>query len=175
MTGVMHEADHAYSIRSTWWLHRLATNVPSIACVINWQSIFVYNLDLSNFLLESGLSYFDFYLSVSCWSILWVLQDVTALICMSLMGFSAWWTIDPRGYLKSCNFSFASLYSKIEGRCIFFQFTSRIDWKWNWGLASHFFIQFLIAKGTKKRNAPNAAQKGGGGEWAAAAVLPNQG
>ena len=23
---------------------------------------------------------------------------------MSLMGFSAWWTIVPRGYLKSCNF-----------------------------------------------------------------------
>ena len=36
-------------------LHRLATNVPSIACVVNWQSIFVNNLVLSNFLLESGL------------------------------------------------------------------------------------------------------------------------
>ena len=35
MAGVMHEADHAYSIQSTWWLHRLATDVPFIACVIN--------------------------------------------------------------------------------------------------------------------------------------------
>ena len=69
MAGVMHETDHAYSIRSTWLLHRLATDVPSIACVINCQSIFVNNLDLSNFLLESGLQYFDFYLSVSCLSI----------------------------------------------------------------------------------------------------------
>ena len=70
MAGVMEEADyHAYSnIWSTWKLHRLATSVPSIACVINCQSIFVDNLDLSNF--ESGLPYFDFYLSVSCWSIL---------------------------------------------------------------------------------------------------------
>ena len=67
MAGFMHEANHAYSIRSTWRLHRLATDVPSIACVINWQSIFVYNSDLANFLLESGLSYFDLYLSVSCW------------------------------------------------------------------------------------------------------------
>ena len=38
----------------------ISYDVPSIACVINGQSIFVYNLDLSNFLLESGLSYFDF-------------------------------------------------------------------------------------------------------------------
>ena len=60
MAGVMHEADHAYSIWSTWLLHRLATDVPSIACVINCQSIFVYSLDLSIFLLESGLSYFLF-------------------------------------------------------------------------------------------------------------------
>ena len=36
---------------------------PSIACVINWQSIFVNNLDLSNFLLESGLLCFDFHVS----------------------------------------------------------------------------------------------------------------
>ena len=26
----MHEADHAYSIWSTWWLHRSATDVPTI-------------------------------------------------------------------------------------------------------------------------------------------------
>ena len=50
MASVMHEADHAYSIQSTWLLHRLATDVPSIACVINSKSIFVYNLNLSNFL-----------------------------------------------------------------------------------------------------------------------------
>ena len=49
MAGVMHEADHAYSIWSTWWLHWLAADVLSIVCVINWQSIFVNNLDLSNF------------------------------------------------------------------------------------------------------------------------------
>ena len=70
MAGVMHEADHVYSIRNTWSLHRLATDVSSIACAINRQSIFVNNLDLSDFLLESGLPYFDFYLFVSCWSIL---------------------------------------------------------------------------------------------------------
>ena len=51
MAGVMHEADHAYSIRSTWLLYRLATDVPSIACVINspcttWiRQILFYNLD----------------------------------------------------------------------------------------------------------------------------------
>ena len=50
IVGVMHEADHAYSIRSTWSLHRLATDVPFIACVINSLSIFAYDLDLSNFL-----------------------------------------------------------------------------------------------------------------------------
>ena len=58
MTGVMHEADHAYSVQSTWWSYRLATYVPFIACDINSLSISVYNLDLSNLLLESGLSYF---------------------------------------------------------------------------------------------------------------------
>ena len=60
MAGVMHEADYAYSIQSTWWLHRLATDVPFIACVINLPSTFDYYLDLSNFIfiLQSGLSYF---------------------------------------------------------------------------------------------------------------------
>ena len=38
----------------------ISYNVPSIACVINCQSIFVNNLDLSNSLLESGLPCFDF-------------------------------------------------------------------------------------------------------------------
>ena len=35
MTGVMDETDHAYSVQSTWWLHRLATDVPFITGVIN--------------------------------------------------------------------------------------------------------------------------------------------
>ena len=62
-------------------------------------------------------------------------------------------------------FSLASLHSKIERHCIFLlQFTSRIDRKWNWGLASHFFIYKLVAKGTKKRDAPSAAWKGGENE-----------
>ena len=44
MAGVMHEADH------TWCLHQLATDVPFIACVINWPCILLrlvefYNLD----------------------------------------------------------------------------------------------------------------------------------
>ena len=39
MAGVMHEAEHAYSIQSTWLLHRLATTVPFIACVINLPCI----------------------------------------------------------------------------------------------------------------------------------------
>ena len=51
MAGVMHEADHAYAIRNTWLLHRLATNVPFIACVINSPCTFTYYLDLSNFIL----------------------------------------------------------------------------------------------------------------------------
>ena len=49
MAGVMHEADHAYSIRSTWWLHALATDVPFIACIINLPCIFTHYLELSNF------------------------------------------------------------------------------------------------------------------------------
>ena len=36
----------------------LATDVPFIACVINSLSTFTYYLDLSNFILEFGLSYF---------------------------------------------------------------------------------------------------------------------
>ena len=49
MAGVMHEADHAYSIRSTWLLHRSATDVPFIACVINLPCTFTQYLDLLNF------------------------------------------------------------------------------------------------------------------------------
>ena len=48
MAGVMHEADHAYSIWSTWWLHRLATDVPFIAFVINLPYTFTHYLELSN-------------------------------------------------------------------------------------------------------------------------------
>ena len=44
----MHEADHAYSIQSTWWLHQLATDVPFIACVINLPCTFNYYLDMSS-------------------------------------------------------------------------------------------------------------------------------
>ena len=51
MTGVMHEADHAYSIWSTWWLHRLSADVPSIACVINLPCTFTHYLDLLNFFI----------------------------------------------------------------------------------------------------------------------------
>ena len=51
MAGVMHEADHAYSIRSTWWLHRLATDVPFIACVINLPCIFTHYCRVFSFIL----------------------------------------------------------------------------------------------------------------------------
>ena len=50
-------------------LRAVSGKMASIFQKFNCQSIFVNNLDLSNFLLESGLSYFDFHLSVSCWSI----------------------------------------------------------------------------------------------------------
>ena len=49
MASVMHEADHTYSIRSTLWLHQLATNVPFIAYVINLLCSLTQYLDLSNF------------------------------------------------------------------------------------------------------------------------------
>ena len=58
MAGVKHEADHVYSIWSTWLLHGLATDVPFIACVINSLSTFTYYLDLLNVILEPGLLYF---------------------------------------------------------------------------------------------------------------------
>ena len=42
MAGVMHEAEHAYSIRSTWWwLHRLATDVPMMP-VLLIRKVFLY-------------------------------------------------------------------------------------------------------------------------------------
>ena len=37
----MHETDLAYSIRSTWWLYRLDTEVPFIACDIT-QLVFLF-------------------------------------------------------------------------------------------------------------------------------------
>ena len=40
MTGVMHEADYAYSVRNACLLHRLATDVPFMACVINFALYF---------------------------------------------------------------------------------------------------------------------------------------
>ena len=49
MADVMHEEDHAYSIPSTWCLHRLATDVPFIACVINLPCTFNLYLDMSSF------------------------------------------------------------------------------------------------------------------------------
>ena len=86
MADVVHEADHTYSIQSTWWLHQLAADVPFIACIIClpstftdyldlWlhqlaadvpfiaciiclPSTFTDYLDLLCFILESGLSYF---------------------------------------------------------------------------------------------------------------------
>ena len=56
--GVMPEANHAYFIQGTWLLHRLATDVPLIACVISSHCTFIYYLDMLVFILESGLSYF---------------------------------------------------------------------------------------------------------------------
>ena len=41
-------------------LNRLATDVPFIACVINSSNTFAYDLDLSNFISESGLSFQSF-------------------------------------------------------------------------------------------------------------------
>ena len=49
MAGVMHEADHASSTQSTWWMHRLATDVPFIAYVVNLPCTFTHYLKLSNF------------------------------------------------------------------------------------------------------------------------------
>ena len=51
MAGVMHEADHAYFIQSTWWLHRLATDVPFIAFVITLPCIFYPLLGVVEFLV----------------------------------------------------------------------------------------------------------------------------
>ena len=42
MSGVMPGAYHAYSIWSTWWLHRLAADAALAACVIESPNIFSY-------------------------------------------------------------------------------------------------------------------------------------
>ena len=93
-----------------------------------------------------------------------MLQDITALICMSLMGFSAWWTIGPRGCLKSCNF-FHWLHCtpklKETAFSIAVYIQDRLEMKL--GPRKPLFYSYLIAKGTKKRDAPSAARKGGGG------------
>ena len=85
-------------------------------------------------------------------------QDVTALICMSLMGFSAWWTIGPRGYLKSCNF-FHWLHCTPKLKDTAFSipvyFQDRLEMKLR--PSKPLFHSYLIAKGTKKRVAPSAA------------------
>ena len=52
VAGVMHEADHTYSIQSTWSLHQSATTVPFMACVNNSPSTFTCYLDLWNFNLR---------------------------------------------------------------------------------------------------------------------------
>ena len=104
MASVMHKADRSYSIWSTWCLHRLATDVPFIACVIDSPSTFTYYLDISNFILESGLSYFKV-LTICLLLVYFV--GAAGCHCFDLYeldGFSAWWTIGPQGYLKSCNF-----------------------------------------------------------------------
>ena len=60
MAGVMHEADHAYSIQSTWWLHRLATDVPLIHSLLSICPVLLpitSNCRIFSFILWSGLSY----------------------------------------------------------------------------------------------------------------------
>ena len=80
------------------------------------------------------------------------------LICMSLMGFSAWWTIGPRDYLKSCNF-FHWLHCtpklKDTAFSIAVYIQDRLEMKL--GPSKPLFHSYLIAKGTKKRDAPSAA------------------
>ena len=60
----------------TWRFHRLANDVPFVACVIfNSPSIFAYYLDLPNFLLESGMSYFRVVATGShCFDLSWDYQ-----------------------------------------------------------------------------------------------------
>ena len=87
MADVMHEADHTYSIWSTWWLQRLVTDVPFITCVINSLSIFVLNFYLSNFFSESGLSYF---LILSICLMLVRFVSAAGCRCFDFMDFGYW-------------------------------------------------------------------------------------
>ena len=87
MAGVMHEADHAYSIWSTWWLHRLASDLPFIAYVINLPYTFTHYLELPNFqvFLWSGLLYFR--ILTIC---LLLVYSVSAAGYHSLLRFASW-------------------------------------------------------------------------------------
>ena len=87
---------------------------------------------------------------------------VTALICMSLMGCSAWWTIGPRGYLKSCNFfHWLHCTPKLKDTAFSIAVYNQDRLEMKQGPSKPFFHSYLIAKGTKKRDAPSAARKGG--------------
>ena len=59
MAGVMHKADHAYSIQSTWWLYWLATNVPFIACAINLPFILYPLFGIVEFLVLYLIVWFN--------------------------------------------------------------------------------------------------------------------
>ena len=48
MAGVVCGADHACSVRSTWWLRRLVAGVPFVACVVDLPCTFNRYLDMSS-------------------------------------------------------------------------------------------------------------------------------
>ena len=74
MAGVTRDADHTYSIRSTWWLYRLANDLPFVACarsvllLITWiYHIFVRKTRLSYFsVLSFCLMFFSFVNAAGC-------------------------------------------------------------------------------------------------------------
>ena len=70
-----------------------------VAYVISSLNTFVCYLDLSNFLLESRFRILEFYQSISCMSILSVLQDVIALICVKSQWGSGFGMSFVRDYL----------------------------------------------------------------------------
>ena len=78
------------------------------------------------------------------------------------MGFSAWWTIGLRGYLKSCNF-FHWLHCTPKLKDTAFSIAVYIQDRLEMKLrpSKPLFHSYLIAKGTKNRDAPSAARKGG--------------
>ena len=138
-------------------MHRLATDVPFIACVINLSSTFTQYLDLSNFcfILRYGLSYFRI-LAICLLLVYFVspagchcfdLYELDGFLCMV----HHW---SPRLPEILQFFSLTSLHSNIERHCIFLlQFTYRI----------YFSIHILIAEGTKKRDPLVLPERGGGG------------